>query len=92
MVFAPFCKGWLLKKMQNAAAPTKELKVGSKFGGGGTSRIAVVPASALRVERGSWGQRPPDHPGVPPDAAGQARDPRVHAEANAPHPDHSFSI
>ena len=46
--------------------------------GVGISGIAVVPARAVKLRREFWGQRLPDHPGVPPDAAGQARDPRVH--------------
>ena len=50
MVLYQFRRGWPLMKMQNAVAPTKKLNVGCNFGAG-TSRIAVVPARALRVER-----------------------------------------
>ena len=60
--------------MHNAVAPTTELEVGSKLGAG-ICRIAVVPARALKVEGEFGGRRLPDHPGVPPDAAGKPRDP-----------------
>ena len=63
--------------MKHAAVPAEELQVGSNLGVG-TSGIAVVPARAVKLRREFWGRRLPDHPGVPPDAAGQARDPRVH--------------
>ena len=60
--------------MKNAVVPTEELKVRGNFGAG-ASRIGVVPARALRVERKFWGQRLPDHPGVPPGAAGKPEQP-----------------
>ena len=69
--------------MKHAAVPAEELQVGSNLGVG-TSGIAVVPARAVKLRREFWGRRLPDHPGVPPDAAGQARDPRVHERCPPP--------
>ena len=73
-----------LKGLQNAAVPAKELRVGSKFGAG-IYGIAVVPARELRVEGKLGRQRLPDHPGVPPDAAGRPRTPG-YPERGAPPP------
>ena len=80
-----FCIGRPLKGLQNAAAPTKELRVGSKFGAG-NYRSAVVPARELRDKGKFRGQRLLDHPGVPPDAAGRPEPPGYTGGGGGPPP------
>ena len=53
MVLYHFCRGWPLKRLQNAVAPTKELKVGSNYY---ASRIPPRPTGGLEAPRyvGKW--------------------------------------
>ena len=83
MVLYHFCKERPLPGLKNAVVPTEELKVRGNFGAG-ASRIGVVPARALRVERKFWGQRLPDHPAVPPGAAGKPEQPGYTGEGGGP--------